>query len=117
MNVWQAGLLATAWALGGMTALALAMDRHYTQWKAADEVPVATRRWLRLCGAVLLAAVWWPAVTGWSVTMSSIFVLSFWSLGALLTVAGLALSPRWLARLATAAASLGGGASLWLLAR
>lgn len=117
MNVWQAGLLATAWALGGMTALALAMDRHYTQWKAADEVPVATRRCLRLCGAVLLAAVWWPAVTGWSVTMSSIFVLGFWSLGALLTVAGLALSPRWLARLATAAASLGGGVSLWLLAR
>ena len=117
MNVWQAGLLATAWALGGMTALALAMDRHYTQWKAADEVPVARRRWLRLCGTVLLAAVWWPAIMGWSATMSSIFVLGFWSLGALLTGAGLALSPRWLARLATTAVLLGGVASLWLLAR
>ena len=117
MNVWQACFLASAWAVAGMTALALAMDRHYTQLTAADEMPAASHQMFRVAGVVMLLVVWWPAVAGWSASMSSILVLGFWSLGALLTVAGLALSPRWLTRSAAAAAVLGLGVGLWQLAR
>lgn len=116
MSMLSASLQAWALSFAGMAALAFAMDRHYAQWTAVDEVPVAKRRLWRLAGVLLLAAVWVPAVAGWSASVSTVVVLGFWSLGALLTAAWMALSPRWAARSAMAAAALGLGSCLWTMA-
>ncbi|MGU3629153.1 DUF3325 domain-containing protein [Comamonas sp. C24C] len=103
MTLWQSSLQALALSIGGMTALAFAMDRHYAQLSPLDEVPVAHRTALRVLGAMLLLAVCLPAMRGWSATVGSVLVLGFWSLGALATVVGLWGSARYLVLAATVA--------------
>lgn len=116
MNLLQASLQALALSIGGMAALAFAMDRHYTQLTESDEVPAVHRSLLRALGALLLIAVWFPAIGGWSGSVSTLLVLGFWSLGALSTALGLAWSARWLAAAAAVAALLGVAGSFWSLA-
>ena len=115
MSMLSASLQAWALSFAGMTSLAFAMDRHYAQWTAVDEVPAVQRRLWRCAGVLLLAATWVPAVSGWSASVSTVVVLGFWSLGALLTAGWLAVSARWLPRAAMAAAVLGIGSCLWSL--
>ena len=103
MTLWQSSLQALALSIGGMTALAFAMDRHYAQLRPLDEVPAAHRTALRVLGAMLLLAVCLPAMRGWSATVGSVLVLGFWSLGALATVVGLWASARYLVLAATVA--------------
>ena len=52
MTLWQSSLQAFALSMGGMTALAFAMDRHYAQLTSLDEVPTAHRMALRLPAGV-----------------------------------------------------------------
>jgi predicted nucleic acid-binding protein len=77
MTLWQSSLQAFALSMGGMTALAFAMDRHYAQLTSLDEVPTAHRMALRVLGALLLLAVCLPAMRGWSATVGSVLVLGF----------------------------------------
>ena len=113
MTLWQSSLQALALSMGGMTALALAMDRHYAQLKPLDEVPAAHRMALRVLGGLLLLAVWLPAIRSWSATVSTALVLGFWSLGALVTVAGLSWSARNFSVAAAVMALLGVVSCLW----
>ena len=113
MTLWQSSLQAFALSMGGMTALAFAMDRHYAQLTSLDEVPAAHRMALRVLGGLLLLAVWLPSTRGWSATVSTLLVLGFWSLGALATVAGLSWSARHLAVAAVVAVLLGSVSCLW----
>lgn len=107
MNLLLASLLAWLLSLGGMVALAFAMDRHYTQWTGRDEIPPALRVLLRGVGVLLLAAVWIPCVAGWSATVGTVAAIGFWSLGALLAAGGMSWSSRWTARAGAVAALLG----------
>src|SRR6218665_3267283 len=70
MNLLQASLLAWLLSLGGMVALAFAMDRHYTQWTGRDEIPPELRGLLRGVGVLLLAGVWGPCGAGWGRSVS-----------------------------------------------
>ncbi|MBP7351633.1 MAG: DUF3325 domain-containing protein [Comamonas sp.] len=108
MSMLQASLLAWLLSLGGMVALAFAMDRHYTQWTGRDDIPPALRVLLRGVGVLLLAGVWVPCVWGWSATVGTVATIGFWSLGALLAAGGMSWSPRWTARAGAVAALLGG---------
>ena len=113
MTLWQSSLQAFALSMGGMTALAFAMDRHYAQLTSLDEVPTAHRMALRVLGALLLLTACLPAMRGWSASVGSVLVLGFWGLGALATVAGLSWSARHLAVAAAVTALLGGVSCLW----
>ncbi|MEG2045948.1 MAG: DUF3325 domain-containing protein [Comamonas sp.] len=107
MSMLYASLLAWLLSFGGMTALAFAMDRHYTQWTGKDDIPLALRILLRSAGVLLLAGVWVPSVLGWSSSVSTVVAIGFWSLGALLAVGGLSLSARWTAYAGVMAALMG----------
>ena len=113
MTLWQSSLQALALSMGGMTALALAMDRHYAQLKPRDEVPAAHRMALRVLGGLLLLAVWLPAIRSWSATVRTALEPVLWSLGALATVAGLSWSARRFAVAAAVMALLGAVSCLW----
>ena len=113
MTLWQSSLQAFALSMGGMTALAFAMDRHYAQLTSLDEVPTAHRMALRVLGALLLLAVCLPAMRGWSATVGSVLVLGFWSLGALATVVGLLGSARYLVLAATVAVLAVAASCFW----
>lgn len=116
MNLLHASLLAWLLAFGGMTALAFAMDRHYTQWTGQDDIPSALRVLLRCVGVLLLAGVWVPSVFGWSASVSTVIALGFWSMGALLVAGWMSWSPRWTACAGMSAALLGvTGCALLLL--
>lgn len=107
MNMLHASLLAWLLSFAGMTALAFAMSRHYTQWTGQDDIPFALRILLRCVGVLLLACVWVPCVFGWSISVSTVVAIGFWSLGALLTAGWISWSPRWTARAGVVAALLG----------
>lgn len=113
MSLWQSSLQALALSTAGMTALAFAMDRHYAQLRSLDEVPAAHRMALRVLGSLLLLAVCLPAMHGWSAAVGAALVPGFWSLGALVTVAGLSGSARYLALAAAVTALLGVASCLW----
>ena len=57
MSMWQASVIAGLLALGGMAALACAMDRHYPQWSGRDEIPLPLCVLLRGGGLLLLASL------------------------------------------------------------
>lgn len=107
MSMWQASVIAGLLALGGMVALACAMDRHYPQWSGQDEIPLPLCVLLRGGGLLLLASVWVPCVLGWGASVSTVAALGFWSLGALLTAGGMSWSPPWTVRAGATAALLG----------
>jgi hypothetical protein len=112
MTLWQSSLQALALSMGGMTALALAMDRHYAQLKPLDEVPAAHRMALRVLGGAFAGSLA-AAIRSWSATVGTALVLGFWSLGALATVAGAVLVGSNLAVAAAVMALLGAVSCLW----
>ncbi|QIL80214.1 DUF3325 domain-containing protein [Diaphorobacter sp. HDW4A] len=98
MTMLYAGMLTLALTLGAMTALALAMDRHYEQWTGQRSVPPTRARWLRIAGVLLLLLSLLPCVQLWGGTVGCVAWLGFVSAGALLAVAGISAHARWAVR-------------------
>ncbi len=106
----HAALVAWGLSLGGMAALAFAMDRHYAQLTGALEAPALRRHGLRLAGAALLLGAVVPCVLHWGASVGAVAVLGFWSMGALLVAGGLAARARGVAMAALLAVALSLGA-------
>lgn len=89
LTVTAALLLASA----GMTALALAIDRHHRQVYGADATPGA-RLVLRVAGAVLLALAIYPCVLLWGAGAGVVAWTGMLTAGALVPALALAYYPR-----------------------
>lgn len=107
MNEVLISLAALALCFAGMSALSLAMDRHYEQFTGHSEPPPLQRRWLRGFGSAALALAVWPCVAHWGWGIG----LTAWC--AWLTAGGMAVAwtlpyiPRWTVRASAAAAGIG----------
>lgn len=104
MNTGLAFLLSWALALAGMSALAVAMDRHYEQLTGARTLPRHRAAWLQLLGVLLLAAAIVPCVQTWGGSVGPLAWLGCMSAGALAVAWGLSWAPRGLACVAVVAA-------------
>ena len=93
-------------ASAGMTALALAIDRHHRQVYGADATPGA-RLVLRVAGAVLLALAIYPCVLLWGSGAGFVAWIGMLTVGALLAAGLLPYWPARIAPLAVAAGALG----------
>ncbi|MQA38546.1 DUF3325 domain-containing protein [Rugamonas aquatica] len=80
-------------ASSGMTALALAIDRHHRQVYGADATPGA-RLVLRVAGAVLLALAICPCVLLWGAGAGIVAWTGMLTAGALVPALALAYHPR-----------------------
>ena len=81
---------AMAWIALGLcyaasAALALAMERHYGQWRRRTPLP-AEQTLLRLAGAVLLALAFLCCVAGWGGAMGLVAWCGLFAAGGLLWI-------------------------------
>lgn len=89
----------------GMTALALAIDRHHRQ-VYGDDAPARKRYLLRAAGALLLALAVVPCVLLWGAGAGLVAWIGMLTIGALLAAFLLPYWPARVAPLATAAGAL-----------
>ena len=114
MTTLMASLQAWALAFAGMSALALAMERHHASLKGRTDL-MPGRCWiLRAGGVLLLLAAAGPCVQAWGASVGVVAWLGWLSAGALLTVAGLSVLPRVVAVAAPAATLIALGAWIWV---
>nr|WP_186329641.1 DUF3325 domain-containing protein [Variovorax boronicumulans] len=100
-------LLAFSAALTGFSALSLAMDRHYEDYKGRGTAPpAALRRWMRLGGALGLALSLWAAMAGYGSAQGWVFWFGAMTVAALAVVLTLSYAPRRIVRLLRAGAVL-----------
>ena len=100
-------LLAFSAALTGFSALSLAMDRHYEDYKGRGQAPSAPlRRWMQLGGALGLALSLWAAVAGYGSAQGSVFWFGAMTVAALAVVLTLTYAPTRIVRLLQAAGVL-----------
>ena len=101
-------LLAFSAALTGFSALSLAMDRHYEDYKGRGHAPTAAlRRWMQLGGALGLALSLWAAIAGYGSAQGWVFWFGVMTVAALAVVLTLTYAPQRIVRLL-----LGGGVLL-----
>lgn len=99
MGFTTTALAALALAFSGMSALALAMDRHHQQLRQRDAEPTL-RNILRLLGAVLLAMALLPCIDLWGGGAGIVAWTGFLTAATLLLAGLLSYTPRLAAGLA-----------------
>ncbi|WP_326536755.1 DUF3325 domain-containing protein [Pseudorhodoferax sp.] len=93
-------LLAFSAALTGFSALSLAMDRHYEDYKGRGNTPSATlRRWMQVGGALGLVLSLWAAIAGYGSAQGWVFWFGAMTVAALAVVLTLTYAPRRIVRL------------------
>lgn len=112
MSPLQASLIAVVLSFIGMTALAMAMDRHLVQLTPKRQITDAARHGLRGLGTLCLLGTLFVCVQAWSATVGVVAGLGFVSLGALLISVSMAVLPRALIWVAMGASAVLGAAVL-----
>lgn len=93
-------LIAFSAALTGFSALSLAMDRHYEDYKGRGrQPPAALRRCMQLGGALGLALSLWAAVAGYGSAQGWVFWFGAMTVAALAVVLTLTYAPKRIVRL------------------
>lgn len=107
MNELVNSLAALALCFAGMSALSLAMDRHYEQLTGQSEPPTRHRQGLRLAGSAALALAVWPCVAhwGWGVGLTAWF--AWLTAGGMAVAWTLPYAARGTVRASVAAAGIG----------
>ncbi|KQP37133.1 DUF3325 domain-containing protein [Pseudorhodoferax sp. Leaf274] len=94
------GLLAFSAALTAFSALSLAMDRHYEDYKGRGNTPPpGLRRGLQLGGGLGLVLSLWAAIAGYGSAQGWVFWFGAMTVAALAVVLTLTYAPRRIARL------------------
>lgn len=110
-------LMAFAAALAGFSALSLAMDRHYEDYKGRGSSPsAALQRWMRLGGVLGLALSLWAAVEGYGSAQGWVFWFGAMTVAALAVVLTLTYAPARIVRLLQAGGGLLAASAVGLLA-
>ena len=99
-------LTALGLCFAGMTALSLAIDRHYRQVYGTD-APLRKCYLLRIAGALLLLLAIVPCVLLWGAGAGFVAWIGMQTIGALMAAVLLPYWPARVAPLATAAGALG----------
>lgn len=93
-------LLAFSAALTGFSALSLAMDRHYEDFKGRGNTPSAPlRRWMRVAGVLGLVLSLWAAIAGYGSAQGWVFWFGAMTVAAMAVVLTLTYAPKRIARL------------------
>lgn len=93
-------LLAFSAALTGFSALSLAMDRHYEDYRGRGKLPSnALRRWMQLGGAAGLVLSLWAAIAGYGSAQGWVFWFGAMTVAALAVVLTLTYAPTRIVRL------------------
>ncbi|NIF85806.1 DUF3325 domain-containing protein [Comamonas sp. Tr-654] len=95
MSMLHTTFLALALAWAGMTALALAMERHYEQLTGALELPQLHRRLLRGAAVLLLPTSLLLCLASWGCSVGVTSWIGLLSVGASGTATLLCIQPRW----------------------